>query len=63
MFPNDYFTIFENHTSRIGSKLLKRIGYEGKGLGINDQGIFNPIKVEELPYQVGLGYVRKEVHN
>ena len=28
--------------------MLKRMGYEGKGLGINGQGIFNPIKVEEL---------------
>jgi len=30
-------------------------------LGINGQGIVNPIKVEELPRQVGLGYVRMEV--
>ena len=37
------------------------MGYEGKGLGVNGQGIFNPIKVEELPRQIGLGYVRKEV--
>jgi hypothetical protein len=36
------------------------MGYEGKGLGINGQGILNPIKVEELPHQAGLGYVRKE---
>lgn len=61
MFPNDDFTIFENHTTRIGSKLQKRMGYEGKGLGVNGQGIVNPIKVEELPHQAGLGYVRKEV--
>jgi len=27
------------------------MGYEGKGLGINSQGIANPIKVEELPRQ------------
>jgi len=59
--PDDDFAIFENHTTRIGSKLLKRMGYEGKGLGINGQGIVNPIKLEELPHQAGLGYVRKEV--
>ncbi len=61
MFPNDDFVVFENHTTRIGSKLFKKIGYEGKGLGINGQGIVNPIKVEELPHQAGLGYVRNEV--
>ena len=37
------------------------MGYEGKGLGVNGQGIVNPIKVEELPRQARLGYVRKEV--
>ena len=45
MFPNDDFAIFENHTTGIGSKLLKGMGNEGKGLGINCQGIVNPIKV------------------
>ena len=50
MFPDDDFDMFENHTTGIGSKLLKRMGYEGKGLGINGQGIINPIKVEELPH-------------
>ena len=61
MCPNDDFVVFENHTTGIGSKLLKKMGYEGKGLGVNGQGIVNPIKVEELPCQTGLGYVRKEV--
>ena len=50
MCLDDDFTIFENHTTRIGSKLLKGMGYEGKGLRINGQGIVNPIKVEELPH-------------
>jgi len=35
MCPNDDFAIFENHSTRIGSKLLKRMGYEGKRLGVN----------------------------
>ena len=60
MCPDDDFVVHENHTTRIGSKLLKRMGYGGKGLGSNSQGIVNPIKVEELPHQGGLGYVRKE---
>lgn len=37
------------------------MGYQGKGLNINGQGIVNPIRVGELPCNVGLGYVRKEV--
>lgn len=61
MFPDNDFVVFENHTIEIGSKLMKRMGYERKLLGINGQGIVNPIKVEELPRQAGLGYVRKEV--
>jgi len=61
MCRNDDFSVFENHTTGIGSKLLKKMGYEGKGLGINGQGIVNPIKVEGLPHQERLGYVRKEV--
>lgn len=49
MFPDNDFTVFENRTTGIGSKLLKIMGYEGKGLDVNGQGIVNPIKVEELP--------------
>lgn len=37
------------------------MGYQGKGLNINGQGIVNPIKVVELPRYAGLGYVQKEV--
>jgi len=61
MCLDDDFVVFENHTTRIGFKLLKKMGYEGKGLGVNCQGIDNPIKVEELPHQAKLGYVKKEV--
>jgi len=61
MFHDDDFAIFENHTTGIGSKPFKKMGYEGTGLGINGQGIVNPIKVEELPHQVGLGYVVKDL--
>jgi len=51
----------KNHTTGIGSKQLKKMGYEEKGLGIKGRGIVNPTKVEELSRQAGLGYVRKEV--
>jgi hypothetical protein len=32
------------------------MGYEGKGLGIEGQGIVNPIEVVEIPRYLRLGY-------
>jgi G patch domain-containing protein 2 len=37
-------------------RLLTKMGYEGKGLGIEGQGIVNPIEVVERPQYLGLGY-------
>lgn len=36
------------------------MGYEGGGLGINGQGITNPIMVEGIPKYQGLGYGQRE---
>ena len=60
-FHDDEFVAFEKHTTGIGSKLMKKMGYQGKCLGTQGQGIINPIKVKELPHYAGLGYVRKEI--
>ena len=45
----DGFGAFEKHTRVIGLKLITRMGYERKGLGIEGQGIVNPIEVVERP--------------
>jgi hypothetical protein len=34
---------FENHTIGIGSKILRKMGYDGQGIGRRKQGILNPI--------------------
>jgi hypothetical protein len=52
---------FEKHTHGIGFKLLTKMGYDGKGLGINGQGMANPIEVVEIPRYAGLGYGKGEV--
>jgi hypothetical protein len=57
----DDFGSFENHTIGIGSKLMKKMGYKGRGLGANGQGIVRPINVVEWNQYTWLGYVQEEV--
>jgi hypothetical protein len=42
-FSHENFGEFEKHTRGIGSKILKKMGYDGKGLGNRRQGILIPI--------------------
>jgi hypothetical protein len=51
------FATFEVHTSGIGSRLLSRWGWsEGEGLGRVRQGRAEPIRAEQRPKNMGLGF-------
>jgi len=39
------------------------MGFDGKYLGINGQGMTNPIQVEEIPRCTSLGYEKKMLEN
>jgi tuftelin-interacting protein 11 len=47
---------FENHTKGIGSKLLRKMGYDGQGLGKRRQGILSPIVATPWVKHEGLGF-------
>lgn len=47
---------FEKHTRGVGSKLMIKMDYEGKGSGKHAQGMIEPLSVEERPKNLGLGY-------
>ncbi len=48
---------FEQHTTGFGSKMLARWGFagQGSGLGLNSQGIAEPLSATRIPKQKGLG--------
>ncbi|ORX87140.1 G-patch-domain-containing protein [Anaeromyces robustus] len=59
---NSSFGEWEKHTKGIASQLMKKMGYEhGKGLGINGEGIINPIQIEIRPPGKGLDFEIDEI--
>lgn len=53
---NDASPSFDNHNIRIGSLLLRKMGYTGRGLGKNGQGIVVPISHMIQTYKACFGY-------
>jgi hypothetical protein len=50
------FDDFEKHTRGISSKLMRKMGYDGKGPGKEVQGIMISIVSQQRPKHDGLGF-------
>eukprot|EP00479_Gromia_sphaerica_P012078 TRINITY_DN6215_c0_g1_i1.p1 TRINITY_DN6215_c0_g1~~TRINITY_DN6215_c0_g1_i1.p1 ORF type:complete len:154 (-),score=48.95 TRINITY_DN6215_c0_g1_i1:187-600(-) len=58
--PDD-FCKWDEHTSGFGLKLLTRMGYTfGKGLGKEQKGMVDPIKVRQIPTNCSLDFLDTE---
>jgi hypothetical protein len=58
---DDSFEILEQHASCIGLKLMRKMGYEGGGLGTNGQGIVDAIEAVVWPRYVRIDYVPNDI--
>lgn len=47
----------------VGLKIIKKMGYEGKGLGKHEQGMREPIQLVVRPKNEGLGYGERDENN
>ena len=45
-----------------GMRLLTKMGYKGGGLGVNGQGMTQPLEVVQRPQLLGLGYTEGQCY-
>jgi hypothetical protein len=60
ILSQETFGDFEKHTRGIGSKLMRKMGYDGQGIGKEGQGIQIPIVAQKRPKHEGLGFGGQE---
>jgi hypothetical protein len=53
-------SIFSPYETNVGMKILTKMGYRGGGLGINGQGVTQPLEVVPRQPFAGLGYGHEE---
>jgi hypothetical protein len=58
--PQETFGDFEKHTRGINTKLMRKMDYDGQGLGKECQGNSIPIVAQQRPKHEGLGFIGKE---
>ena len=52
--------VFSQYETNVGMKILTKMGYRGGGLGINGQGVTQPLEVVPRQPFAGLGYGHEE---
>ena len=54
--PGPGFAQFNAHSKGFGQKMLEKMGWKGKGLGAEGEGIVNPVETKLRPARMGLSF-------
>lgn len=54
--PGPGFGKFNAHSKGFGQKMLEKMGWKGKGLGADGEGIVNPVETKLRPARMGLSF-------